>query len=412
VTTSAVVPRPRLPRVAALVSRVLDGYVALGGYRFEPEALWSAAIRSEGHDDFGPAAASLRRGLEVYCESLERDAQPHGLGRFYLHRRVCGIGLRASLRIAASVRAGLGPARPPLVVCGLPRSGTTLLHRLLEQADGAAGIPFWQLADPMPPPRGPDRRRRKAELSLSRLRRMVPLSLDAQHVVRPDLSDECGHLLRCSFVGSMPWQIPAFGWLEWSLQQDLGPAYRQWAAFLHHLEPPGRRLVLKDPFHAGCLAALLAACPGATLVQTHRDPLEVVPSFHKLCTTMHAVLVPRLDLPRTIEAHTRWLEHVVERNAEGRRVLAATGRGDRVIDVRYAELLADPIAVVERIHGHLGIPTTAAELDRMRAWLASNHQRKHGPNPYDARAFGQRPEELAERFAAYREAWGYPEVVA
>jgi hypothetical protein len=405
--TDGVVPVPRLPPLAALASRIFDGYVALGGYPFDPDVLWSAAVASEGRDDFGPARASLRRGLEVYCESVERDARPHGLGRFYLHRRMCGIALRSGLRIAPSVRAGLGPARPPLVVCGLPRSGTTLLHRLLEQANGAAGIPFWQLADPMPPSRGLDRRRQQAETSLARLQRIVPLDLDAQHLVRPQLSDECGHLLRCSFLGSMPWQIPAFRWLEWALAQDSRPAYRQWAAFLHHLEPAGKRLVLKDPFHAANLEELLEVCPAATLVQTHRDPLEVVPSFHKLCTTMHAVLVPALQIPRTVEAHMRWLTHMVERNVQGRRALAATGRSDRLVDVEYTELVADPIATVERIHERAKIPLTGAELDRMRVWLANNRQRKHGPNRYAAAAFGQRPEEIAERFTSYREAHGY-----
>jgi hypothetical protein len=369
--------------------------------------LWAAAIEDEQCDDFGPAAASVRRGLEVFCESIERDARPHGIGRYYLYFRVCGVALHTCLRVAPSVRAGLGPTRPPLVVCGLPRSGTTLLHRLLEQADGARGIPLWQLTDPRPSRSGRDQRRHRSELNISRMRRMVPLPMDAQHFVRPDLSDECGHLLRNSFLGSMPWQIPAFGWLEWALAQDTAPAYRQWAALLHHLEPPGIRLVLKDPFHAANLEELLAVCPEATIVQTHRDPLEVMPSFHKLCTTVHSVTTRRLDLPRTVEAHMRWLVSVVERNEQGRSVLVATGRRDRVLDVQYAELLADPIRVVERIHEHARLPLTGAEIDRMRTWLLHNQQRRHGSNPYSVEAFGQRPEEVAERFAGYREAWGY-----
>ena len=407
--TDAIVPVPRLPPLVALASRLLDGYTALGGYPFDPERLWSAAAESEGRDDFGPDAASLRRGLEIYCDSVERDARPHGLGRYYLHRRMCGVALRSSLRIAPSVRARLGPARPPLVVCGLPRSGTTLLHRLLELADGATGIPMWQLADPMPPPRGLDRRRREAQINVSRLRRIVTVDIDSQHLVRPELSDECGHLLRNSFLGSMPWQIPAFGWLEWSLELDPRPAYRQWAAFLHHLEPRDSRLVLKDPFHLANLVPLLEVCPEATIVQTHRDPLEVVPSFHKLCMTVHSVLVPTLDIPRTVEAHMRWLTHLVERNAQERRVLEATARRDRLLDVQYADLVADPIGIVERIHEHARIPLGGAEIDRMRAWLVNNGQRKHGPNPYSAQAFGQRPEEIAERFASYREAQGFAE---
>ena len=392
---------------AALASAVFDGYARFGGFRFDPERLWESACEAEGCDDFGPDADALRRGLALFCESLERDARPHGLGRYYIYRRVCGIGLRACLRVAPSLRKGLGPARPPLIVCGLPRTGTTLLHRLLELAEGASGVPFWKLVDPMPPTRGPDRRRAGADTSLSRLRRIAPLDFDVQHYVRTDLADECGHLLRTSFVGSMLWQVPAISWLRWSLQQDTRDAYKRWAAFLHHLEPPATRLVLKDPFHAANLSEVLEACPGATLVQTHRDPLQVVPSFHKLCLTMHAVLVPTLDIERIVEAHMDWLSWIVERGVQQRSRLQASGQGDRVVDIQYRELLEDPISVVERIHERAKLPLSGADVDRMRAWLAQNHQHAHGVNHYTLEAFGQRPHEVAERFAAYREAQGF-----
>jgi hypothetical protein len=407
-----VVATPRLPFGAAVAARAFDLYCGLGGCRFDPDRLWDAVATAEGSDDFGPDAGQLREGLAVYCESIERDVHPHGLGRFYLHRRVCGLSLRARIRVAASAHARLRPARPLLIVCGLPRSGTTMLHRLLELADGATGVPLWQLAEPIPPRNEPDRRRERVEVSVARLQSIMPLNLDAQHMVRSDLSDECGHLLRNSFMGSMQWQVSAYGWLDWALRQDSRPAYRQWAAFLHHLEPPDARLVLKDPFHAANLEELLEQCPTATIIQTHRDPVQVLPSFHKLCTTMHAVLMRKLDVPRTVEAHMQWLTHLLARNQQGRRALAESGRSDRLIDVRYEALLADPIAVVARIHEHAGFPLVGAEVDRMRAWLTDNHQRKHGDNPYSAEAFGQRPQEIVERFADYRREHGYPELTA
>ncbi|HVE82278.1 MAG TPA: sulfotransferase [Myxococcales bacterium] len=396
--TDALVPAPRLPPGWRFFSRVMDAWVALGGFRFDAEWIIARAMEREGRDDLGPDAGLVREALAVYCESLLRDARPHGLGRFYLHRRMCRLSVHSRLRVAPLIRAGARPLRAPLIVCGLPRSGTTLLHRLLELADDAAGIPLWQLIDPMPPHRGPDRRRLLVERSVSRLGRVVPTSLDAQHYVRPDLADECGHLMRSSFAGSMPWQAPAFGWLEWSLRQDALPAYRAWAAYLSALEPEGKRLVLKDPFHAARLEEIHAVCPDAMVAQTHRDPLEIVPSFHKLCMTMHAVMVPALDVPRTVAAHTDWLSWVVERNAAARSRFPPR----QLVDVDYRALVADPVAQVERIHRAFNLPLTGRHVERMRAYLAENGQRRHGPNPYSAEAFGQRPEELAERFAAYR----------
>jgi hypothetical protein len=402
------VPSPRLPLRWAAFSRAMDAYVALGGYRFDAERIVADAVESEGLSDLGPDADRVREGLAVYCESIDRDARPHGLGRFYLHRRVCRISIQARLRVAPDLRARARPRRAPLVVCGLPRSGTTLLHRLLELADDAAGVPLWQLIEPLPPSRGPDLRRALVARGVGRLAQLVPVSLDAQHYVRPDLSDECSHLLRTSFLGSMPWQVPAHGWLEWSLRQDCRPAYRAWAAFLSRLEPPGKRLVLKDPFHAANLDALIAACPDALVVQTHRDPVEVVPSFHKLCATMHAALVPRLDLGRSVAAQTRWLEEVVRRNAAGREQVPAR----QLVDVDYRALMADPVAAVARIHEAFALPLGEGHLERMRGYLAANPQRRHGPNPYSAEAFGQSADEVAERFSSYRRRFGMAEAAA
>ena len=144
------------------------------------------------------------------------------------------------------------------------------------------------------------------------------------------------------------------------------------------------------------------------VVQTHRDPLEVVPSFHKLCTTMHATLTPAIDIPRTVQAHTDWLSWQVERNTKARAALPQ----DKVLDIEYRTLLQDPIAVVERIHDRFSLPLTGADIDRMRAYLQAHSQRAHGPNPYSAQAFGQRTEAIAERFASYREAHGYEGVKA
>jgi hypothetical protein len=367
--------------------------------RFEPEGLLRAAIEAEGTDALGPEPEALREALAQYVESVERDARLHGLGRVYLYERILRMSLVARLRLAPYLRPGARPQRPPLVVCGLPRSGTTLLHRLLALADDAAGIPLWQLLEPVPPRHGPDLRREHAQRNLEWLGRLVPVSLDAQHLVRPDLPDECGHLLRASFMGAMPWQVPAYGWLRWSLRADAGPAYRVWAAFLAVLEPPDRRLVLKDPFHAANLPALLAACPEARVVQTHRDPVEVVPSFHKLATTVHRVLVAALDLPRVVQAHMEWLEALVARSGAAR----ATLPPGRCVDVDYRALVADPLAEVARIHDALGLPLTAAHEERIARWMVDHPHRAHGPNPSSASDYGQTDAEIRERFADYRD---------
>ena len=325
---------------------------------------------------------------------------PHGIGRAYLSERLFKMSLAARLRLVPHLRPGLAPQQAPWIVCGLPRSGTTLLHRLLCLADDAAGLPLWQLLEPIAPNQGVDRRREYAERNLAWLGQLVPVSLDAQHLVRPDLPDECGHLLRASFMGSMPWQVPATSWLRWSLQTDRKPAYRIWAAFAALLEPPNRRLVLKDPFHMGNFDALLAACPRARIVQIHRDPVQSVPSFHKLSLTMHRVLVPSVDLKGTVDAHMHWLQTMVERNA------AQRANAPALVDVDYRALLADPVGEVARVHAAFELELTEGHRARITAWMAAHPQREHGPNPYAAADYGQTADELAQRFDGYRTQFG------
>ncbi|HVE82277.1 MAG TPA: sulfotransferase [Myxococcales bacterium] len=369
-----------------------------GSLSFDPDQLIAEVMAEEEQRSLGPEGEALREALGAYARSVEQDARPSGLGRIYLRERILRLSLRTRLRFAPHYRPGARPDRAPLIVCGLPRSGTTLLHRLLALADDGAGLPLWQLLEPLPPGRGPDLRYDHATRNLKWLAGLVPVSLDAQHYVRPDLADECGHLLRTAFLGAMPWQAPAHGWLEWSMKADAGPAYRVWAALLARLQPAGKRLVLKDPLHTAYLDEVRAACPDALVVQTHRDPLEVAPSFHKLCATMHAVLAPDFDRARAVEAQTRWLEWMVERNAAAR----ARFPEGQLVDVGYRALAADPVGQVERIHRAFGLPLTEGHLQRMRAYVAKNGQRRHGENPYSAEEFGQRPEELARRFEGYR----------
>jgi hypothetical protein len=256
---------------------------------------------------------------------------------------------------------------------------------------------MWELADPIPGP-GPDRRLEAARARVERMRALAP-EMDAQHFIRAELPDECGHLFKSTFLCSLYWQAPAYGYLEWYLRAPTLAPYRDYRALLALLARPGRRLTLKDPFHARHLESLLQVIPEAMVVVTHRDPVEVVPSLHKLARTMHAVVSDAVDAPRAVELDTRWLQDVADRHVRERERLPA----GRVFDVAYRDLLIDPVAVVRAVCAHFGLPYDDAVDARLRRFVADNPQRKHGPNPYAAEEFGQRPESIAERFRAYRE---------
>lgn len=365
--------------------------------RLTPDELEHAASHSEGHAEFG--RPHFRAGLERLVESLEGDANLHTAGR--LHMRALLIELLVTRLRLGSTRApqeSVAPRLPPILVCGLPRSGTTFLHRLLAERSDARALPLWELREPIPGP-GRDRRLERARVRDQRLAAILPAGVDAQHLMRAELPDECGHLFKISFWSSLFWQVPVYRYLEWYLAHDSRGPYREYAALLDTLARPERRFVLKDPFHAANLPSLFAVVPAAMVVHTHRDPLEVVPSFHKLTTTFQAVLSDRVDRARTVALNLRWLASLVTASQEARAKIPTR----QVLDVDYADLVADPLAVVESIHAHFGLELDDDYRGRLQRFIAANPQRKHGPNPYAAADFGQPQAEIAEAFAAYRE---------
>lgn len=404
--SAASLPQCGLPPAYRWLDRLtgLAGRVGWSGSTLDPDALESAAARRAGLRDFGPR--SYREGLCALTRSLEREAELHDLGRLHFHRVIVEC-LVNRLRLVAARRAqpalDHAPLRPPLIVCGLPRSGTTFLHRLLSLAEDARPLALWELQQPLPGP-GPDRRLASARRRLGHLRRLASLSVDAQHYVRPELPDECTYLFRPSFASLLLWQAPAYEWFDWFTRCDMAQPYRDYRLLLSALCPDvRRRLTLKDPGHTGNLPELFAVLPEAMVVQLHRDPVEAVPSLHKLTLTMHAVLSRRVDMPRVAEANTRWIEAMLARNLAARAKLPA----GRLLDVDYRDLVADPLAVARRIHEHFALPWTVTA-EQARRFESEHRQRRFGENSYSADAFGQSRAGLAARFADYRERFILP----
>jgi hypothetical protein len=164
--------------------------------------------------------------------------------------------------------------------------------------------------------------------------------------------------------------------------------------------------VLKAPSHLFGLPALLSTYPDAHIVQTHRDPLTVLASVASLTAALQGAFTDDLDLAEIgAEVSRRWTDGLA-------RVLQFRRQGgdaaDRFIDVRYHDLIRDPMAAVARIYARLEIPLTEAAAARMRRFLADNPRDRHGQHRYSLAAFGLAADDLAQRFAAYRDHFGVP----
>lgn len=368
--------------------------------------LHDAVARSGGLSDFGEP--TFRAALEALVRSADEDDLLHLQGRAQLRETlVLALVTRLQVRAAHAADPSLATTtlRRPLVIAGLPRTGTTLLHRLLAQDPSTLFLPLWLCLDPLPAPdeaewRGDGgARREKARALVDAVMKQDP-ALAAIHPMGADLPEECSQLFRPTFD---TWQYfittPLPSYLRWTLTQDHAPAYRFFKQALQLLQRslPGDGWVLKAPQHWEALRELLVELPEATVVCTHREPAEVVASWCSLLSHLWRQKSADVDEQKLARLQLELLAKSTEK------ALAARAQAPgRVVDVGFRELVKDPLATVERVYAACGRTLADDARARMRRYLDENPRRKHGEHRYALEDFGLTRAEVDERFAAYR----------
>lgn len=377
--------------------------------RFLPldeHTLLDEAVRRTKLADFGDDR--FREGLRVLLASYDADARLSLLGRIAARHDTLRL-LETRLRLVEDRKRFPEIAEQciaaPIFVTGLPRSGTTLLHNLLAQDPANRVAMSWEAMYPSPPPERADyetdARIADAERSFRWFDRLVP-GFKLIHAVGARLPQECIEIMSYTF------ESPRFhathdvtSYQAWLAGRDPRAAYAFHRRVLQHLQwrCPARRWVLKSPAHLFAFDAIFAVYPDARIIQTHRDPLEVLPSTASLTEVLRKAFSDRIDC-RAIgdEVVRRWAEGVecamAAREAHG-------GVRERFFDVRYRDLVADPIATVRRIYAHYGLEWTGRAGSAMERYLAANPQHKHGAHDYTLARFGLVAEDVRRRFRSY-----------
>jgi len=372
------------------------------------DRLEAAAVEAAGSNDFG--SASYRDGLEVLVGSLNHEAQLSELGVAALGAQITGM-LTNRLRVVAWRRHHPDVAdehiEAPLVVIGLPRTGTTLLSALLGCDPHRRPLVRWESADCIPPPEAAtfhtDPRIEATRAGMTMLDAINP-GFKAIHHDPADGPTECVTLLAQHFVSTL-WEtlanMPAYG--EWLLAVDESDAYAYHHDVLQVLQSraPGR-WSLKSPHHGLAVRELRAQYPDARAVVTHRDPVTVIASVCSLIQSLSSTFSDA-DHTKYIAAH--WpdvAEVIVTRIAAFR----DEHGDDGFLDVQYPDLMADPIGVVRAIYAWEGTEYTPEAEAAMRAYVTDNQQGKFGRHEYSLEPFGLDADELTERFAPYVERFG------
>ncbi|NJM29788.1 MAG: sulfotransferase, partial [Rhizobiales bacterium] len=352
------------------------------------------AARIAGHDDLGDWAYA--EGFDILLCSLETEANLNAIGRWGLRRSILYALITRLLLVEHRRHNKPVPIEPPIIITGLPRTGTTFLHRLLAQDEQFHAPPLWHLMQPFPRHRFDSLALRRARFKLMLAASLPFLSdIDARHYIRADEPEECMFAMAQSFCSMLFWtQAPVYDYLDWYRQADRAAKYSEYGALLPILDMPGKRLLLKAPEHLGSIDHASSMVRGTVIVQTHRDPITAFASFASLMRGTHAMVTDAPDHKRAARATLQWLAEETRRNAGVRRSM------NNVIDIAYDDIVSNPLAAAERIYRFAKLDLAPETRSRFQTFIAQNPQGKRGVHRYSAEETGIAEAEIRQAFEA------------
>jgi hypothetical protein len=395
------------PRFSPEIQQVRDLMAAVASDSpLDADALHAKAAAETGLDDFGPD--DYRERLDVYLAALHEVGGMHGPGIVNFHAQLLQW-LKNRLLLTDLLRRHPEihdiELSPPIVIAGLPRTGTTHLHNLLAAAPTFRTLPYWESVEPFPLPAEagiePDPRRTRMDAAVEFMNAAMP-HFRLMHEMTTDHAHEEIQLLANAF-SSMLFETLADvpRWRDYYLAHDQTPAYEYLALQLKALQflRGGRRWLLKSPQHLEQLPVLDAVFPRVVVVCTHRDPVPVALSMITMIT--YAARMHRSPVPVT-EIAASWvdrLELMLAALVRDRDVIGAY----RSVDVRFDDFMADELGVAERLYELAGETLTAEARAAMAAYLAGHQRGRLGQVATSATTFGLDERDLAARFGSYVE---------
>ena len=380
--------------------------------RFAPERLVATACEEAGSDDFGDDG--WQPGLDRLTDGLVNEARLSAIGV-----EIAYLDLMRALKNRLGVIAwrkehpeiAREPVIAPIVIVGQPRTGTTILYDLLAQDPDLRAPLTWEVDAPCPVPQPEtyhnDPRIAQTQASIELSEQIIPGFL-AFHPMGALVGQECVRITASEFTSmifSVQYRLPSY--YRWLLYEaDHAGAYRFHRIFLQHLQSGvSGQWLLKSPAHLWHLDALLTEYPDALIVQTHRDPLNVISSIAALT---HHLRRMGTDDSNIAECAAQSYEEVVV--GLGREMaLRDSGAvpAERVIDVLFTDFVNDPLTTITDIYQKLGRELRPDTAQKMRYFLAA-HPGDGGGGRYTWSDTGLDAAEVRDRVSAYQDSYGVP----
>ena len=368
------------------------------------EDLHASATKACGLDDFGSDDDNYREALAVLLESYRTDADLTEFGskmqRFFV-RNALVARLVSEAAFKQYPQHAQVAIEKPIFVTGLPRTGTTAIHRLLAADPRHQGLELWlaEFPQPRPPRESWPENPVFAELD-ARFKKAHEENPDytGLHYMTADEVEECWQLLRQS-LHSVSYEtlahIPTYA--QWLARQDWTKPYQRHRKNLQliGLNEPEKRWVLKNPSHLFALDALLRTYPDALVIQCHRPVETIMASMCSLAqhttegwsNSFTGAVIGR-------DAMETW-----SRGLELFNRVRADHNSEQFYDLDYFGFVKDPVGAVGNVYRHFGIDFT----DDARAAMERSHEEsKQGPrapkHTYSLADYGLTDEQVKERF--------------
>lgn len=377
-----------------------------------PDSILDEARQATGLADFGPEDFLER--LHLLCSEWGQDEDLLGLGRLALRNKLLQ---QAKNRLLIQAVLQRHPEihqvniSAPIIVAGLPRSGTTHLLNLMAADQRLRALPLWESYEPVPMPgeglleSGVDPRYQRCEDQWQMMQALSPL-LATMHPMNPGHIHEELELMGPDFASyNYEWLSVSPRWRDHYYATDQTPHYEYMKTVLKILtwqdgdtSGENTRWVLKCPQHLEQLTVLHRVFPDATIAITHRDPVSVIQSAVTMLAYGQRTSRKRVDLDSLIQYWSDRVVHLLQACSADRHKIP----GAQSIDVPFHEFMADDMAMVEKIYRKAGLAMTEEAQGQLQAFLDANPRGKHGRIVYNLREdFGVEPTQLRSRFDFY-----------
>ena len=403
---------PQLPRPLWLLNRVLAPFTRW--VQLAENDLLTAAMKKTGLTDFGDDR--FREPLRILLQALEQESRLNTLSRIYMRQflqQLLVTRLLVQDLVTRYPEILALPVPSPIVILGLPRTGTTHLHNLLALDPQLRSLPYWESLQPVlssadqPSSGRPDLRVKRCQQRIRQMNYAMPL-YPRMHEMACNLPQEEIQLLAVDFSTMLfEWNSHVPSYRDWYRKHDQTPSYRYLRKLLQVLQwlRGGTRWVLKSPQHLEQIRPLLEVFPDAKIVQTHRDPVAVTAS---LCTMLAYVARTHTENVNLLEVGRYWsarVEDLLRASIHDRSLIP----DQQILDVLLHEFMDDEVATVKRVYAFADLPLTENTLREMKSFMAENPRGKHGSIEYQLEDFGLDANERRQALRFYQESFAVPD---